>query len=430
MTANPMAGIQPFRFTIGDDAVDELRRRIRSTRWPQEPAGSSWAWGTDQAYLRELVEYWYDGFDFAAAADRLNAHPQILADVDGVHVHAVHRRSAESTAVPLLMIHGWPGSVLEFGEAVPRLTDPVAHAGAAADAFHVVTPSLPGFGGSSLGSAVGVSPRAIAGHFATLMGRLGYDRFVVQGGDWGSLVASHLAADYPERVLGLHLSIAQPVPPPGDDDPLTLLRPGEQEWVAANARHAATGLGYFAIQRTRPQTLAYALADSPVGWCAWVLDKFQTWTDCEVDGLRDLRNAVSWDDFLTNVSLYWFTDTIASSIRLYREQLLAEGRGEGVPGQVRVPTGVAIYPAEFVKSPRAWMERRFPVVHWYEAPHGGHFAALERPEIFVDDLRAFRAALNDKATERPRPRRSGDDPPCTLGRPAAGRVAPRYDPGL
>lgn len=391
MTTSPV--IRPFRFTFDQEAVADLRRRIDLTRWPDELDAPSWSYGTDLDYLRELVGYWRDGFDFAAAERRLAEIPQYVLEVDGLDVHFLHARAARDHAMPLLLMHGWPGSIVEFLDATPLLAEPERFGGRAGDAFHVVAPSLQGYGGSPGATAPGMSPRAMAGRFARLMAELGYDRFLVQGGDWGSLIGQHLAADYPGRVLGLHLSIAQPVPPPGEADPMSLVAEREKPWMEANARHAENGLGYYAIQSTRPQTVAYALTDSPAGWCAWVLDKFHVWTDCERDGRRDIRNAVSWDTFLTNLSLYWFTGTIASAARLYREQTLAQARGDGAAGPVTVPTGVAIYPGEIVKSPRAWMERRFPVVHWYEAPRGGHFAALEQPEIFVEDLRRFRTVL-------------------------------------
>ncbi|WP_433376292.1 epoxide hydrolase family protein [Streptosporangium sp. CA-115845] len=391
MTTSPVA--RPFRFTFAKEAVEDLRRRLELTRWPDELDAPGWSYGTDLGYLRELVDYWRDGFDFAAAERRLNEIPQFLTDVDGLDVHHLHARAANDDAMPLLLLHGWPGSIVEFLDTIPRLSEPERFGGRKEDAFHVVAPSLQGYGGSAPATAPGMSPRAMAGRFARLMAELGYDRYIVQGGDWGSLIACHLAAGHPDHVVGLHLSIAQPFPPPGEADPMSLVAEHEKPWMEANADHAANGLGYHAIQSTRPQTAAYALTDSPTGWCAWVLDKFHVWTDCERDGRRDIRNAVSWDAFLTNLSLYWFTGTIASAARLYREQTLAQGRGEGAAGPVAVPTGVAIYPGEIVKSPRAWMERRFPVAHWYEAPHGGHFAAFEQPETFAEDLRRFRAVL-------------------------------------
>ncbi|MCG2621294.1 epoxide hydrolase [Arthrobacter sp. I2-34] len=382
----------PFRFVFAPGEVQRLRQRIDLTRWPEPFEAPDWSYGTDPDYLRELVAYWRDGFDFAAAEERLNALPNFRTEIDRLPVHHIHLRAEDADAVPVLLLHGWPGSVVEFLDVIPRLARP-REAGEEAAAFHVVAPSLQGYAGSPGASRPGMSPRTIAGRLARLMEELGYDRYVVQGGDWGSLVGSHLAALHPDRVIGLHLSIAQPVPPADLADPLAVVAEHEKPWLAANAVHAAEGLGYYAIQKTRPQTLAYALTDSPVGWCAWVLDKFHTWTDCERGGVRDLRNAVSWDAFLTNLSLYWFTGTIGSSIRLYREQFLAEQRGEGTPGPITVPAGVGIYPAEIVRSPRAWMERRLPVRHWHEAPAGGHFAALEQPRLFIDDLRAFRNSL-------------------------------------
>ncbi|MGW4772579.1 epoxide hydrolase family protein [Nocardia sp. NPDC004278] len=389
MTTQPRP--HSVRFPASD--VQRLRQRLAETRWAPGFDSPAWSYGPPQEYVRTLVDYWRTEFDFDAAERRINAVPNWLLEIDGLDIHFLHARAATESATPILVLHGWPGSVVEFLEAAPRLADPSRYGAPADEAFHVVAPSLQGYAYSPSAPGPGMSPRAMAIRFAVLMEALGYDRYLVQGGDWGSLVASHLAAMYPERVIGLHLSIAQPFPPNDVPDPMTLVEPHELPWVEANARHQAEGLGYYAIQATRPEALEYALTDSPAGWCAWVLDKFHAWTDAERDGIRDLRNALSWDTFLTNLSLYWFTGSIGSSIRLYREQSLATARGEGAAGKIEVPTGVTIYPAEIVKSPRAWMERRVHLVRWTTADSGGHFAAMEQPAVFADDLRAFHRAL-------------------------------------
>lgn len=386
------AGTVPHRITFDAAAVNELRSRIDLTRWPRRFGDEGWLFGTDQDYLRELVDYWHRGFDFVAAEHRINALPNFLTDLDDLPIHHIHVRSGTPEARAVLLLHGWPGSVVEFLDVIPQLSRP---SGQGEEPFHVVAASLQGFGDSPGAAEPGLSPVRIADRLVRLMRKLGYERFIVQGGDWGSLVASHIASIHPERVLGLHVTLAHPIPPAGlDEDPLALVQPHERQWLKANAFHATDGRGYFEIQKTRPETLAIALSDSPVGWCAWVLDTFHRWTDCVRDGVADIRHAVTWDQFLTNLSLYWFTDTISSSMRFYREQFLVESSGAGMPGSIDVPTGVGVFPREIIKSPRAWMERRVPLVHWTEHPRGGHFGALEQPELFTRDLRAFAGHLD------------------------------------
>lgn len=381
------ASVRPFRFSVPDEAIAELKQRIAITRWPDEVNDESWAYGMRLDYLRELVSYWRDGFDWRAAEARINALPQFCVELDGLDLHFIHARSPHAGARPLLMTHGWPGSIVEFLEAIPRLTEPEKFGGSAQDAFHVVAPSLQGFGGSPPARQTGMTPMTIARRHAQLMALLGYERYIAQGGDWGSLVSNHTAANHAPHCMALHLNIMVPTPPPGLSDPMSVVREHEKAWLSSSARHGSEGSAYASLQGTRPQTLAYALTDSPVGWCAWVAEKFHSWTDCEIDGRRDLRNAVSWDALLANISLYWFTGTIASSIRLYREQTLYAAQEVLKP--VEVPTGVAIYPAEIFRCPKAWAEKRFPVVHWHEARSGGHFAAMEQPQAFAEDLWSF-----------------------------------------
>jgi microsomal epoxide hydrolase len=386
--------IRPFRLAVSDEAIADLHARLVRTRWPDEVNDSAWSYGVGIDYLKELTRYWRKQFDWRAAESRINALPQFVTAIDGLDLHFVHFRSRHADATPLLIAHGWPGSVVEFMELIPRLTDPERFGGTARDAFHVVAPSLQGYGSSPPASAPGMSPLAIAKRHAALMSRLGYTRYLAQGGDWGSLIAHHTAVIDQQHCVGLHLNLLVPMPPKDVADPMALVQEHEKAWLGAVGAHVQQGTGYIQIQRTRSQTLSYALTDSPTGWCAWVTEKFHAWSDCERDGRRDPRNAVSWDAMLTNISLYWYTETIASSIRLYREEALAEGRGNEKLGRVTVPTGVAVYPAEIYLCPRAWAERRYPIVHWYEAPRGGHFAAMEQPELFAADLRRFKAALN------------------------------------
>jgi pimeloyl-ACP methyl ester carboxylesterase len=386
--------VRPFRLAVSDEAIADVHARLDRTRWPDEVNDSAWGYGVRMDYLKQLTRYWRHEFDWRAAESRINALPQYLTAIDGLDLHFVHCRSKHPDARALLITHGWPGSIVEFLELIPRLTDPESFGGTAEDAFHVVAPSLQGYGGSPPSSAAGMSPLAIAKRHAALMSRLGYTRYLAQGGDWGSLIAHHTAVIDSQHCAGLHLNLLLPIPPKDVADPMALVQEHEKAWLGAVGRHVEQGTGYYQIQRTRSQTLSYALTDSAVGWCAWVTEKFHGWSDCERDGKRDPRNAVSWDAMLTDICLYWYTDTIASSIRLYREQALAEDRGAEKPGRVQVPTGIAVYPAEIFRCPRAWAERRYPIVHWYEAPRGGHFAAMEQPELFAADLRRFNAALS------------------------------------
>jgi pimeloyl-ACP methyl ester carboxylesterase len=385
---------RPFRFEVTDQAIAGLHRRIDDVRWPDEVNDEQSSYGLGLPYLRELVQYWRHTFDWRAAEARINALPQFLLELDGLDLHFIHARSPHPDARPLLITHGWPGSIVEFLELIPRLTQPELFGGSAGDAFHVVAPSLQGYGGSPPARAPGMSPRVIAQRHVRLMAALGYARYLVQGGDWGSVVTHCTAALDAEHCSGAHFNLLTPNPPADVADPMGLVQPHELAYLATARHYAEEGSGYYHQQRTRPQTLAYALNDSPVGWCAWVAEKFQAWSDCERDGRRDVRNAISWDAMLTNISLYWYTGTIASSLRLYREQTLADGATLSPKlGGVRVPVGVASYPGEIFRSPKAWAEARYPIVHWYEAPRGGHFAAMEQPQIFAEDLWSFSRRL-------------------------------------
>ena len=381
---------QPFKFKFKFDKslIQDLQARLDQTRWPDEVNDDQWTYGVRLSYLRELITYWRHHFDWHAMEARLNALPHYQLELDGLDLHFIHARSPHPNALPLIITHGWPGSIVEFLELIPRLTNPERFGGSAEDAFHVVAPSLQGYGGSSPAQVRGMSPLEIAKRHSRLMARLGYKRYLAQGGDWGSLVTQLTATSDPEHCIGMHLNLVAPIPPADIENPMELVREHEKAWLGKSQDYVNDGMGYYHIQRTRPQTLAYALNDSPVGWCAWVTEKFHAWTDCEREGHRDVRNAVSWDTLLTNISLYWLTGTIASSIRLYREQAQAEATNDSVA--VSIPTGVAVYPGEILRSPRDWVEKRYTLVHWHEATHGGHFAAMEQPQIFAEDLWQFR----------------------------------------
>jgi pimeloyl-ACP methyl ester carboxylesterase len=374
--------IEPFRMAVAQEVLDDLRERLARTRFPAASPGQRWAYGTDLAYLQELCRYWRDEYDWRAAESRLNSFPQYLTVVDGQRLHLLHVRSPERDALPLIITHGWPGSIAEFAKIIGPLTDPASHGGAAADAFHVVCPALPGYGFSGPTTEPGWDVRRVAEAFAALMAGLGYERYGAQGGDWGSMVSMQLALVDTDHVCGIHLNLAIAGPPPDED--FSGLTDKELAALSEMASYQEDGSGYARIQGTRPQTLGYALEDSPAGLAAWIVEKFRAWTDC--DG--ELERAVSRDDLLTNIMLYWVTATAHSSARLYYETMKT-GRFGLISEKVTVPTGCAIFPREIVRPPRRWAEAAFNVTHWSEMAAGGHFAALEQPEALVADIRSF-----------------------------------------
>jgi pimeloyl-ACP methyl ester carboxylesterase len=330
--------------------------------------------------MKELITYWRDKYDWRAQEKKLNEFPQFVTEIDGLKIHFIHQRSKEKNARPLLLLHGWPGSFYEFHKVIGPLTDPVAHGGKAEDAFHVVVPSLPGFGFSDRPREKGWSMSRMSEVMAKLMARLGYDRYAVQGGDWGAGMARWLGTYDSEHVIGIHLNFVT-VGPPSRDDPWKDVPAAERERYEKRQKELETHRAYGAIQGTRPQTLGYALNDSPAGLAAWVIDKFWAWSD---HGGK-LEKSFTKDELLTNVMLYWVTETPASAARIYFErQAYTGGRKAG-----KVPVGCAIFPKEINVTPRKWAETQLNVVHWTEMPRGGHFAALEQPELLVDDVRAF-----------------------------------------
>ena len=379
-----------FQIHVAQSEIAALRERLLSVRWPDEVNDEVWSYGMRRAYLQELVSYWRDTFDWPQREASINELDQFLIDIDGLDLHFIHQRSTHKDATALLLTHGWPGSIVEFLEVIPRLTDPERFGGSAQDAFHVVCPSLPGYGYSAAAHVPGMHPGKIAARHAKLMASLGYDKYIAQGGDWGSIITQRLAQMDASHCRAIHLNFLPPIPPANLGHSMHDLSEREIEWIRANEVYERTGKGYMHIQRTRPQTLAYALSDSPVGLCAWIAEKFHFWADVERGGSRDIRNAISWDQLLTNVSLYYFTGTIGSSIRLYREFIEALARHDMEPSAyLSTPTGIAVYPGEVPKCPRSWAEKTCNLVHWFEAERGGHFAAMEQPQIFVEDLWNF-----------------------------------------
>jgi microsomal epoxide hydrolase len=371
---------EPFEIRVDDSVLDDLRDRLASTRLPDQIDGTGWEYGIPVDYVRELVEYWRDTYDWRAEEARLNELAHFRTSIDGQSIHFIHARSPHAEAFPLLLTHGWPGSVVEFLDVIPRLTDPEAHDGSATDAFHVVVPSLPGYGFSEPTRTRGWDVRRIASAFTELMRRLGYERYGAQGGDWGAQVATRIGPLDPEHCAAIHLNMPLAERP---DEPVPLSE-AEQADLAVMAHFRREESGYAQEQGTKPQTLGVALNDSPAGLLAWIVEKFRAWSDC--DGHPE--NAFTRDQLITNVMTYWVTQTITSSTRLYWERRHID-TPEDAPGFVGVPTGIARYPKEPLRIPRAWVERRYNVTHWVEMPRGGHFAAMEQPTLFADDLRSF-----------------------------------------
>ncbi|SDJ81927.1 epoxide hydrolase family protein [Natronorubrum texcoconense] len=372
--------IEPFELTVEAEAIDDLRARLERGRWPDQLPDAGWEYGTERETLRSLCAYWRKDFDWSAFEGRCNEFDQYATVIDGQRIHCYHVRSPEPSATPLLLSHGWPGSVMEFLDVLGPLTDPVAHGGDPDDAFHVVAPSLPGFGFSGPTTEPGWDVPRMADAFATLMDRLGYDRFVAQGGDWGALITAILGANYPDRVDAIHTNMVF-LTPSTLTEPMELLDEQGRADYEETKEFRETGTGYHEIQETKPQSLAYGLTDSPVGLAGWLTEKFRAWSDC--DG--DLESSFDRDRLLDNLSVYWLTETIGSSMRVYYETDVRSA----TPDSVDVPTGHARYPAEIHKTPRVWAEEVYDVVHWAEMPAGGHFAAMEVPELFVEDVRTF-----------------------------------------
>jgi epoxide hydrolase len=372
--------VEPFLVNVDEVVLDDLRDRLARTRFAQQVDGSSWDAGMPGDYLRELVAYWRDDYDWRAEEARLNQLNQYRTTIDDQTIHFVHARSPHADAMPLLLTHGWPGSFVEFQEVIPKLVDPTAHGGRAEDAFHVVAPSLPGYAFSGPTKSPGWDVLRIARAFTVLMDRLGYDRYGAQGGDWGAQVTTRIPLLDPEHCIAIHLNMALGSRP-AEPGPLT---EEEQADLASMALFQRKEAAYAAEQGTKPNTVGAALDDSPVGLLAWIVEKFRTWSDC--DG--DPESCFTRDQLLTNVTVYWVTGTATSAARLYFESNRSGVLSAELPF-ITVPTGVARYPKEVLGWPRAWVERQYHVTSWTTMPRGGHFAAMEQPELFAEDLRAF-----------------------------------------
>ncbi|MEV7046403.1 epoxide hydrolase family protein [Amycolatopsis sp. NPDC051061] len=366
---------EPFRIAVADEDLADLRHRLRHTRWSGPIEGAGWRYGTDPAYLRELVEYWAEEFDWRSEERRLNAFPQFRSVIDGLRVHYVHQR-ADGGGLPVLVLHGWPGSFVQMLDLLPQLAAPAEHGGAPADAFDVVVGSLPGFGFSEASGEPGMTETRMAHVFHVLMTRvLGYERYAVRGSDFGGSVAEALAARYPEAVVGIHLSGTTP----RADDPPADPGPAIRRYIEDVDRWRASEVGYGAIQATKPQTLAASLNDSPAGLAAWIVEKFRRWSDC--DG--DVERRFTKDQLLTNISVYWFTQTIGSSMRLYGESDYRQDAGWSVP------TAHLMSSKDMFPTPREWVERTSRVDRWTAVDRGGHFLEWEEPRLVAEDMRDF-----------------------------------------
>ena len=376
--------IRPFRIDIPQADLDDLRDRLARTRWPDELPGVGWTRGVPLGYLKELAAYWADGYDWRKQEARLNELPQFTTTIDGANIHFLHVRSPEPDALPLILTHGWPGSIVEFLNVIGPLTDPRAHGGDPADAFHLVIPSLPGYGFSGPTREPGWTTGRVATAWAELMARLGYQRYGAQGGDWGAFVSPELGRIDPDHVVGVHLNAATfgfiPFGPVDPEELATFTDAEKARLERLNTSTAGPGNGYFEVQATRPQTLAYALTDSPVGQLAWIVEKFKEWTHAaEVP-----EDAVDRDQLLTNVMLYWLTGTATPRPACTTRTCTP---ASSAPQPVTVPTGVAVFAEDY--AIRRYGERGNNIVHWTEFDRGGHFAAMEAPDLLVGDVRSF-----------------------------------------
>ncbi len=374
-----MSEITPFEIRVSDDDLNDLKARLERTRFPNEETPDDWSQGLPLAYAREIRDYWLNEYDWRAREAYFNRFPQYTTDIDGLSVHFIHCPSPHPEARPLVITHGWPGSVVEFHKVIEPLVNPTEYGGDAQDAFHVVCPTLPGYGFSGKPTEPGWGVEKIAGVWNTLMTRLGYDGYFAQGGDWGSAVTTAIGMQNLGDCAGIHLNMVSAAP---TEEAKSNPTERDLQAFAGGQYYNEWGAGYSKQQATRPQTLGYGLADSPMGQATWIMEKFYEWTDC--DGHPE--NVLSREEMLDNVMFYWWTDSGASSARLYWESF---GTAFGGGNSVQIPTGASIFPKEIVATPRSWAEGRFSnIVYWNELAKGGHFAAFEQPEQFISEVRS------------------------------------------
>jgi len=379
---------EPFVAQTAPAVIEDLRARLRATRWPDAPQDAGWSLGTDVGYLRELVGYWAEEFDWPAQEAALAQLPRFRVPLGGLGIHFVHARAAAPAGragsagpvLPLVLSHGWPDSFWRYAKVIPLLTDPGAHGADPADAFDVVVPDMPGYGYSDRPAGPVLNSIDVAGLWAELMRVLGYERFGAAGGDIGSHVSRYLGLDYPDRVVAVHRTDAGPPVFTGDPADLT---PEERAWMETMAAWGAAEGAYSAMHRTKPQTAAVGLTDSPAGLAAWIVEKLRAWSDC--DG--DVERSFTKDEILTNVTIYWLTGTIGSSMRMYRANSAIPPAQHA--RRVEVPSGFSLFPGDIGRPPRAWLERTSNLVRMTELPRGGHFAPFEEPELYAEELRAF-----------------------------------------
>ena len=371
--------VRPFRIRVPDDVLHDLKARLGRARFPDEIPGSGWEYGTDLTYMKQLVSYWRDTFDWRTQEQRLNRFPQFKTNIDGLDLHFIHQRAKASNAVPLVLLHGYPDSFVTFTKVIDALTDPASHGGQPEEAFHVIVPSLPGYGFSERPRQPGWGAARAAAAFTTLMARLGYTQYAVQGGGLGCVIGTRMALHDRAHVLGQHFNdCAVPASPA---DPEAGVPPAELQRMKARQAELADEQAYLEMADKKPHTVGYELVDSPIGLAAWIVDKYRAWCDCDGNPEKKFTK----DDLLTNIMVYWVTETGASAGRIYRESR----RDVKFPGKVETPTAYAVFPKNMTLAPRRWIEARYNVTRWTEMPRGGHFAALEEPELFVGDVRAF-----------------------------------------
>ena len=376
--------VEPFRVAVSEASLVDLKERLARTRWPDEVSGAGWDYGANLAYMRELVAYWREGFDWRAQERAINAFAHLRAEVDGLGIHLIHERGRGPAPLPLIITHGWPSSFTEMLKLIPLLADPAAHGADSRDSFDVVAPSVPGFGFSERPVARGMTRSRVAGLWVGLMEGLGYRRFAAHANDIGAVITAFIGLDYPDRLVGIHTMMPGfPRPHVGPEDPE--LSETERAFLEVQRRWDAEEGGYNRVQETRPQTLAYGLNDSPAGLAAWIVEKWRAWTD----PAGDFERAFTKDELLANVMVYWLTETANSSARSYYERA-RDPRVVGPEERIGVPTGVALTTEAVQRAPREWVERRYTDLrHWTELPRGGHFMALEEPELLAADLRTF-----------------------------------------
>ena len=377
-----MSEIRKFQLEVTDAVLDDLKKRLSMTRWPNKETPEDWSQGIPLGYMQELCDYWQHEYDWRAREERFNRFPQFITEIDGVDIHFIHLPSAHKNALPLIITHGWPGSVVEFHKVIEPLADPTAHGGNTEDAFHVVVPSLPGYGFSGKPEVTGWGIEKIADIWGALMARLGYDHYFAQGGDWGAMVTTHIGLQDKEHCDAIHLNMPVVIP---DANTMAELTPSEQASLMSMKFYQDWDSGYSKQQSTRPQTVGYGLVDSPSGQAAWIIEKFYQWTDCN----GHPENAISRDELLDNVMMYWLSKSAASSARLYWESFKNPPQDE-----VDIPTGCSIFPKEIVRPSERWIRKRFTNLKYYnELEKGGHFAAFEQPEIFLQEIRTYFRSL-------------------------------------